>query len=84
MNYTNLHQSFSKSALYEAAGTIWMIDPVVDPGSDSISISQLESARYLWSEEAFQSSSTQPMARRYSFDVPLPAKVIDSRVAQRK
>ena len=65
MNYTNLHQSFSKSALYEAAGTIWMIDPVVDPGSDSISISQLENATQLWSEDAFRSSSTQPMARRY-------------------
>ena len=38
----------------------------------------------LWSEEAFRSSATQPMARRYSFDVPLPAKVVDSNVAQRK
>ena len=38
----------------------------------------------LWSEEAFRSSSTQPMARRFSFDVPLPAKVVDSKVAQRK
>ena len=84
MNYSNLHQSFNKSGLYEAAGTIWMIDPVVDPGSDNISISQLENATQLWSEDAFRSSSTQPMARRFSFDVPLPAKVVDSKVAQRK
>ena len=38
----------------------------------------------LWSEEAVRSSSTKPMARRYSFDVPLPAKVVDTKVAQRK
>jgi len=84
MNYTNLHLSFEKTALYEAAGTIWMLNPVGDLRSDSISISQLESAMQLWSEEAFRSSATQPVARRYSFDVPLPAKVVDSKVAQRK
>ena len=38
----------------------------------------------LWTEEAFRSSSTQPKARRFSFDVPLPAKVVDSKVARRK
>ena len=38
----------------------------------------------LWTEEAFISSSTQPKARRFSFDVPLPAKVVDTKVAQRK
>ena len=65
MHYTNLHLSFEKTALYEAASTIWMLDPVGDPGSDSISISQLENAMQLWSEEAFQGSATQPVARRY-------------------
>ena len=84
MHYTHLLRSLEKSAMYEAAGTIWMLDPVGDLSSDSISISQLESAMKLWSEEAFLSSATQPMARRYSFDVPLPAKVVDSNVAQRK
>ena len=84
MNYTNLHLSFEKTALYEAAGTSWMLNPVGDLSSDSISISQLESAMKLWSEEAFRSSATQPLARRYSFDVLLPAKVLDSKVAQRK
>ena len=84
MRYENLVLSFEKSARYEAAGTVFMLDPVSDPGSDGISISQLESAMQLWSEEVFRSSSTQPMARRYSFDVPLLAKVVDSKVAQRK
>ena len=84
MHFTRLHRSFEQTALYEAAGTIWMLNPVGDLSSDSISISQLESAMKLWSEEAFLSSATQPMARRYSFDVPLPAKVVDSNVAQRK
>ena len=84
MHFTRLHRSFEQTALYEAAGTIWMLNPVGDLSSDSISISQLESAMKLWSEEAFLSSATQPMARRYSFDVPLPAKVVDSKVAQRQ
>ena len=70
--------------MYEAAGTIWMLDPVGDPGCDSISISLLGIAMQLWSEEAVRSSSTHPMARRYSFGVPIPAKVVDSKVAQRK
>ena len=84
MHFTRLHRSFEQTALYEAAGTIWMLNPVGELSSDSISISQLESAMKLWSEEAFLSSATQPMARRYSFDVPLPAKVVDSNVAQRQ
>ena len=84
MRYSNLRSSFAKTRLYEAAGTIWMLDPACDPGNDSISISQLESATHLWTEEAFRSSATQPKARRFSFDVPLPAKVVDSKVAQRK
>ena len=65
MNFTRLHMSFEKSALYEAARTIWMLNPVGDLSSDSISISQLESAMNMWSEEAFRSSATQPLARRY-------------------
>ena len=63
---------------------VWMLNPLGDHTSDSISISQLESAMQLWSEEALRSSATQPLARRYSFDVPLLAKVVDSNVAQRK
>ena len=83
MHYTHLLRSLEKSAMYEAAGTIWMLDPVIDPGGDRISINQLENAMPLWSEEAYQSSSSLPLSRRYSFDVPLPAKVVDSKVAQK-
>ena len=42
MHFTRLHRSFEQTALYEAAGTIWMLNPVGDLSSDSISISQLE------------------------------------------
>ena len=38
----------------------------------------------IWSEEAFILSSTQLGNRHYSFDVPLPAKVVDVHVAERK
>ena len=40
----------------------------------------------LWSEEAFRSSASEPLQhlRRFSFDVPLPAQVVDPKVAQRK
>ena len=84
MNYDNLLRSFSQSGQYEAAGTIWMLDAIGDMHSDGITISQLEKAMWMWSAEAFLLSSTQPGNRRYSFDVPLPAKVEDVNVVQRK
>ena len=84
MQHEHLTLSFSKTAQYEAAGTLWMLDAVNDPHLDSVSISQVESAMWLWSEEAFRMSSAQPRTRRFSFDVPLPAMVVDSKVAQRK
>ena len=84
MHHSNLVMSFQKTAQYEAAGTIWMLDPAGDPGCDNISIGQMESAMSLWSEETFLRSSAQPLARRYSFDVALPAKVADVKVAARK
>jgi len=83
MNYDNLRMSFSKNGQYEAAGTVWMLDPVHCDGSDSISINHLESAMWMWSEEAFLLSSPHPASRRFSFDVPLPARVLDIKVAQR-
>ena len=48
MHFTRLHRSFEQTALYEAAGIIWMLSPVDDPGSDSASVSQLEHASQLW------------------------------------
>ena len=66
MHFTRLHRSLEQTALYEAAGTISMLETFGDLGGcDSISISQVESAMQMWSEEAFRSSATQPMARRH-------------------
>ena len=84
MHYDNLMLSFSKNGLYEAAGTVWMLDPVHLSGSDGMSIHQLESAMWMWSEEAFVLSSSHPPSRRYSFVVPLPALVLDVKIAQRQ
>ena len=83
MDYDHLMLSFSKNGQYEAAGTIWMLDPRACTDTDVASMTQLESAMWLWSEEALLMSSKQPLARRYSFDVPLPAHVVDTNVAQR-
>ena len=84
MNYENLCMSFSKTGQYEAAGTVWMLDPAPQSGSDSISVAQLEASMGLWSQDAFMMSSTEPLQRRFTFDVPLPADVVDVNVAQRK
>ena len=83
MNYDNLVRSFSQSAQYEAAGTVWMLDAITAYRGDSMIITQLESAMWTWSEEAFLLSSPDAKSRRYSFDVPLPAKVENRDVAQR-
>ena len=84
MNYNNLVKSFAQSAQYEAAGTIRMLDAILESHLDSITISQLQTAMGILSEEAIILSSTQPGNRLYSFDVPLPAKVVDVHVAERK
>eukprot|EP00959_Pyramimonas_sp_CCMP1952_P184131 3850422-Pyramimonas_sp.AAC.1 len=36
-----------------------------------------------WTEERLLLSSDHPPSRRYSFDVPLPARVVNTKVAQR-
>ena len=81
MNYESLMLSFSVNSQYEAAGTVWMLDPTHRSGSDSVSITQLESAIWMWGEDALRMSSPDPLSRRYSFDVPLPARVLDPKVA---
>ena len=83
MNFENLVLSFSQSGQYEAAGTVWMLDHITQSPGDAISMTQLDSATWMWSPEAFALSSTQPLARRFSFDVPLPVQVLDVNVAQR-
>jgi len=83
MNYDSLQLSFSKKGQYEAAGTVWMLDPIDDGTSDTVSISQLEGAMAMWTEERFLLSSEHPPSRRYSLVAPLPARVVNTKVAQR-
>ena len=82
MDYDSLVASFSRTRQYEAAGTVWMLDPIRSD-LDGFSLSALEGAMGLWSEDAFRRYSNHPPWRRLSFDVPLPVSVIDTNVAQR-
>ena len=82
MDYDSLVASFSRTRQYEAAGTVWMLDPIRSD-LDGFSLSALEGAMGLWSEDAFRRSSNHAPWRRLSFDVPLPVSVIDTNVAQR-
>ena len=85
MNYENLQSSFRRTGQYEAAGTLWMLDPCGDSVSDeSVTIAQIEAARWQWSEDVFVQSSTNPDMRRFSFDVPLPARMPKVEMAQRQ
>ena len=59
-----------------------MLDPV-SSDIDAVTVSQLEGAMGIWSDEAFRLSSKNPQLRRFTFDVPLPALVVDAQVAQR-
>ena len=82
MNFDNMVTSFSRAAQYEAAGTVWMLDPVC-ADHDDVSVSQLEGAMGMWTAETVVRSSATPGDRRISFDVPLPVKAVDKNVAQR-
>ena len=57
-----------------------MLDPLADGAAATISVSQLEGAMPTWSEARYTLSSDDPSSRRYSFDVPLPARVLDAKV----
>ena len=82
MDFDNLLASFSRTSQYEAAGTVWMLDPIRSD-FDDVAVSQLEGATSLWSEATYLLSSNHAPSRRLSFDVPLPVKVVDEKVAQR-
>ena len=82
MDYDSLVASFSRTRQYEAAGTVWMLDPIRSD-FDDVAVSQLEGATSLWSEATYLLSSNHAPSRRLSFDVPLPVKVVDEKVAQR-
>ena len=62
-----------------------MLDPCGDSVSDeSVTIAQIEAARSQWSEDTFIQSSVNPDMRRFSFDVPLPARMHKTEMAQRE
>ena len=82
MDFDHLEASFSRTGQYEAPGTVWMLDPIC-PCIDEVTMSQLEGAMGMWTEEAYLRSSDHVPSRRLSFDVPLPVKVVDAKVAQR-
>ena len=86
MNYDNLISSFQRTGQYEAAGTLWMLDPSSPDDSvsdESVTIAMIEAARWQWSEEVFIQSSPNPELRRFSFDVPLPARMDKAEMARR-
>ena len=84
MNYDNLQSSFRRTGQYEAAGTVWMLDPCPSVSDESVSVAQIEAARWQWSEEVFLQSHANPDMRRFSFDIPLPARMQKTEMAQRK
>ena len=85
MNYSNLQFSLKSTNMYEAAGTVFMLDPCKFAEDEAITLSQLEAAKYWWSEEAFvKSSPTDATMRRFTFQVPFPVRVETPNVAQRK
>ena len=85
MNYDNLQSSFRRTGQYEAAGTLWMLDPREGSDSDEgVTIAQIEAACRQWNEDAFLQSSPNADMRRYSFDIPLPARMPKAEMAQRE
>ena len=83
MDYDNLTASFSRTSQYEAAGTAWMVDQI-SLDIDDVFASQLEGAMGVWTEDAYLLPSNHPPTRRLSFDAPLPVRVVDIKVAQRR
>ncbi|CAK0870842.1 unnamed protein product [Prorocentrum cordatum] len=82
MDNDNLVASFSRTKECEAAGAAWMLGPIC-PGIDDVTAGQLEGAMGAWSGEAHPLSSKHAPSRRLSFDAPIPALVVDVKVAQR-
>ncbi len=60
----------------------WMLDPTCSDIDDA-TVTQLEGAMGMWSEEVLRLSSAHAASRRLSFDAPLPVKVVDAKAAQR-
>ena len=84
LDYNNMMLALAKTGQYEAAGTVWMCEVIADTVADTLSVSQVESAMEAFSQAAFLRSSTHAPNRRFSFDVPLPVQVVDTKVAQQR
>ena len=74
MRFDNMTVSIAATGLYEAAGTVFMIDPVPRAsGGDMPTVPQIDAGMSLWSEQTYLASHQQPRMRRFCFPVPLPA-----------
>ena len=58
MNFDHLMMSSSQSSQNESASTVWMLDALRDAASQNISVGQMGSAMWIWSEDAFLIVST--------------------------
>jgi len=84
-NNKNCMASLGQTGLYEAAANIWWVSVETtwfdaDQRSaigdvESLQWGQFVAARALWSDEVFQSSSENPMLRRFAFHGHLPSAV---------
>lgn len=66
MHHSNMMSSISRTGQYEAAGTVWMLDPVDNSSSDVLTISQLDNAMRMWSPEAYAMSCNQASGQRWA------------------
>ena len=81
MNYDNLQSSFRRTGQYEAAGTLWMLDPVChhdDSVSDeSVTISQIDAARWQWDIEGEATHVWVSGGLHEDILAPLPSSSLD-------
>ena len=68
MRFDNMSASIAGTGLYEAAGTVLMIDPVPRAsGGDLPTVPQLDAAMSLWSDQTYFASHQTPHMRRFLF-----------------
>ena len=74
MRFDNMKASIASTGLYEAAGTVFMINPKPRAsGGEFPTVPQVDAAMALWCEQTYVASHQQAHMRRFSFPVPLPA-----------
>ena len=89
MRYDNMLLGFQKTGLYEAGGTLFMLDPLSAVGDLTFqefvpSFDQFEAARAMWSEQAFAASYMIQNLRRFIFNVMLPCALPSEAVATKE